>query len=510
MGNDNKITDEQRSNQIHKEVMLFLGKELERIHQTSSEQAYDIEKEYAKTKKHRSPFSFLMLTGCFIVVFGIAFVMTRVISSNNEDITVSLTEFDDLNLKNLLDTMGAAQTNYDNAVKSRAAIEGDMTVKLNAAEDSYKNDLFVIDSMNLRSKKTYNTRVAEAQKKYKDTLAEIHLEFDGKLAQADKEIEEYKKQLSEFDTAKVQAAKEREMALDSERRVKELEQQRIKDQYESRIADLNKKLSDTQKQTSESMRQAVTAVSAQYQAEIATYDPKLADEDADKIIEEAAALGAQDFDGSAVTSKVPASIKELIAKYQNLYEDYKYIDKAVTSLPQKNSIPIYNAASRNLINGMGKTFVDTANAFYKENVAQTAALNEKINNLNAQLEKSNHHIANQDSYYQQSYETLMTLAKTNAILLFAEDYDTMPVYVSGKARYLITEEGAPAEFKAGKTIKGRIFREAVESESNVEAESETEETSKFYFVVGLDKEGNVLPVDFSLVYPGTPVKILSK
>ena len=45
MGNDNKITEEQKSNQIHKEVMLFLGKELERIHQTSTEQNYDIEKE---------------------------------------------------------------------------------------------------------------------------------------------------------------------------------------------------------------------------------------------------------------------------------------------------------------------------------------------------------------------------------------------------------------------------------------------------------------------------------
>ena len=133
MGNDNKITEEQKSNQIHKEVMLFLGKELERIHQTSTEQNYDIEKEYAKTKKHRSPFTMLMLFGCFVVVFVIAFVMIKTISAHNEEITVSVAEFDDLNLKNLLNTVGAAQTNYDNAVKKRATIEGDMTVKLTAA-----------------------------------------------------------------------------------------------------------------------------------------------------------------------------------------------------------------------------------------------------------------------------------------------------------------------------------------------------------------------------------------
>ena len=136
MGNDDKITEEQKSNQIHKEVMLFLGKELERIHQTSNEQTYDIQKEYAKSKKNHSPFSALMLIGCFVVVLALAFLMTRIISSNNEEITVSVEEFDDLNLKNLLNTVGAAQTNYDNAVKERAAIEADMSVKLKAAEDA--------------------------------------------------------------------------------------------------------------------------------------------------------------------------------------------------------------------------------------------------------------------------------------------------------------------------------------------------------------------------------------
>ena len=120
MGNDNKITEEQKSNQIHKEVMLFLGKELERIHQTSSEQTYNIEKEYAKTRKNHSPFSALMLIGCFLVVLAIAFIITKTISSKNEDISVSVAAFDDLNLKNLLNTVGAAQTNYENAVKKRS------------------------------------------------------------------------------------------------------------------------------------------------------------------------------------------------------------------------------------------------------------------------------------------------------------------------------------------------------------------------------------------------------
>ena len=497
MGNDNKITkisDEQRSNQIHKEVMLFLGKELERIHHTSSEQSYNIEKEYAKTKKRHSPFTSLMLIGSFLVVLLIAFIMIKTISAHNEEITVSVSAFDDLNLKNLLNTVGAAQTNYDNAVKNLATIESDMTVKLKAAEDAHTNDIFVIDSMTRLTKKRRGELVEEAEKKYKETVAAIHEEYDGQIVSAEKEVQEYKSQLAEFDTAKVQAAKEKEKALDSERRVKELEQQKIKDQYESRIAELDKKLSDTQRRNSEEMRTAVSNVSAQYQAEIALLDPNLNDAKANSIISGTKAAGFADFNAGTTVSQRGINSQKVVSvlnDYQKIYDDYKYLDKTVAGIPQKNSIPSYVAASHKLVNKMSSAFADTTISFYNE----TVQLNGKINSLTDELEESRKQISQQQEYYEQSYETLLGLAKTSAVLVSATDYDSIKIYVTGKARYLITEAGADAEFKADKTIKGKIFRA---------------EDDSFYFVVGEDKEGNRLEVNFESVVPGTPVKILGK
>ena len=497
MGNDNKITEEQKSNQIHKEVMLFLGKELERIHQTSSEQTYNIEKEYAKTRKNHSPFSALMLIGCFLVVLAIAFIITKTISSKNEDISVSVAAFDDLNLKNLLNTVGAAQTNYENAVKKRATIEGDMSVKLKAADETRTNDLFVIESMTRLTKKKKAELEAEADKKYKEAVAAIHEEYDGQLVQADKEIQEYKSQLAEFDAAKVQAAQEKEKALDTERRVKELEQKKIKDQYELRISELNQKLADTQKRSSEDMRRAVGSVSEQYQAEIALLDPKLNDSKAGKIIAETKKSSAADFNGASALNARGITSTQLTGAmndYQKLYDDYKYLDKAVAALPQKNSIPSYVAASRKLVNQMGAAFTNTAVSLYNENVE----LNGKINSLSGELAESQKQIKLQQASYEVAYDNLLSLAKTNAVLVYATNYENMRVYIAEKARYLITEDGAEAEFKADKTVKGKIFRD-----------QESEEDS-FYFVVGNDKNGNRFEVNFEAIVPGTPVKILSK
>ena len=497
MGNDNKITkisDEQRSNQIHKEVMLFLGKELDRIHHTSNGQTYNIEKEYEKTKKRHSPFTSFMLIGSFLVVFTIAFIMTKTITAHNEEITVNVAEFDDLNLKNLLNTVGAAQTNYDNAVKKRATIEGDMSVKLKAAEDAHTNDIFVIDSMTRLTRRRRNELVAEVDQKYKDAVAAVHEEYDAQLVQAEKEVEEYKSQLAEFDNAKIQAAKEKEKALDSERRVKELEQQKIKDQYETRIAELNKKLADTQKRNSEDMRTAVSSVSAQYQAEIALLDPRLNDAHAKTIISGTEGSTAADFNSASLMSQRGINsqkVSDLMSDYQKIYDDYQYLDKAVAAIPQKNSIPSYVSASHKLVNKMGAAFADTTVSLYNE----TVQLNGKINSLSNELEESRKQTAEQKAVYEQSYETLLALAKTSAILVSGTDYDHLNIYVTPKARYLITEAGADAEFKADKNIRGKIFRA---------------EDDSFYFVVGEEKDGSRIEVNFDFVVPGTPVKILSK
>ena len=62
MDNDNKISKQKiTSEQRHKEVLLFLNEELNRLQTSNSSESYDLEKEYAKTKKNKSHFSFFLL-----------------------------------------------------------------------------------------------------------------------------------------------------------------------------------------------------------------------------------------------------------------------------------------------------------------------------------------------------------------------------------------------------------------------------------------------------------------
>lgn len=497
MDNDNKI-EIKNPQEIHDKVMMFLGEELTSLHKNTEDQLYNIDTEYEKTKKNKSPFAVLALVICVVVVFGVAFTMSRVISEKNKDIKVSLQEFDDLNLKGLLDTVSNAQSNYDNAVKNKAVVEADMEIRLKNAQDTYDNDVFVLDSMNISNKKTYNERLDKIKISYEENVKAIHEEFDSKIILADKEIQAYKDQLAEFDAAKVQSAREQEKALDTERKLRDLEEKRLTDRYEKRIAELNEKNSQMQKKHTEDIRASVASVSQKYQAEIDTLDPKLKDERANMIILDKELNPVNDVDGAGYAAErniTSEKYNSIVNKYQQIYDDYKYLDKVVASIPQKYSIPKYVKASHQLVNQMGDSFLSTTADFYEE----TVLLNNQVNKLKADIEKERDShkeaLRNQKGYYEAGYETILTLAKTSAVVTYAEGYDKIDVYVTPKARYLISEEGADAEIKAAKSIKGKIFRN---------------EDDDFYFVVGQDKEGNTLEVDFTTVIPGTSIKILSK
>ena len=68
MDYDNKINFDKKNNNdnLHDEVMLFLGDEVNRIHQKGTNNSYNIEEEYAKTKKNHSPYNFLF---CLVLLY---------------------------------------------------------------------------------------------------------------------------------------------------------------------------------------------------------------------------------------------------------------------------------------------------------------------------------------------------------------------------------------------------------------------------------------------------------
>jgi chromosome segregation ATPase len=532
---------------------MFLDEELEVLHKSRADvQAYNLEKEFSETSKHKSPLAMILLGICFLVVLSTVVVMSLVIDQKDKGISVEMSVFDDLNLKNLLDTVSKIQDNYDSAVKSRSDLINDREVELRNAESKLSQDTYLIKSLKLSASEE-TIRIAEAKNTYDDSVKAINNKYEPKIKALETEIEGYENQLKEYDASKVQAAQEQERLINSERRVQELERRKLAQQYEDRIAELEQTIEMLRSSSSEDVYRSVSTLSSKYQAEINGLDPKLHDIKAEDLIAEARVNNPGKFDSSKKASGVSGETAvNGLKKFQNEYDNYNYLVNAVAALPQKNSIPSYVAASRAYVNSMGETFTETAIALesekkklskqvanlsyevkgwekdyddlideYNELVDEYDELNDSFEGEKKQmkvqfeaekqelLQKSEtekeqlktemlNDFSKESDKQKQFYENLVsgviTNSKAMAAVVSASSQSDIQVYVTPEIKKLIGTAEIPAEIKAAKAVKGTI-----------KADGEY-----FKFIPAKDKNGAIIDFDLATVTPGVIVKLTVK
>ena len=509
MDNDNKI--KQTNEQRHKEVLLFLNDELNRLQTRNSADSYDLEREYAKTKKNRSPFVVLVLAISILVVFLLSWGLTAYINTKNQEITVNLSEFEGLNVKNLLDSVSKVQTNYDNAMKNRSNIITDRDVALRKAEEKRDNELFLIDSLNLNSKKEIQKRKDAVEEEYTASVEQINEYYNPQIVLAENELAEYKKQLDEYDTSKLEAARQQEAALDSERRLHRLEIEKISKDYEERINTLQENYAKERKDNSEQIRRQVSEVSKNYIEQIDQLDPDLTQSKAQGIVNTVNANPSQAFDSQKFIQDngiQDDSIETALSLFQQAYNKFKTIQEPFLSIPYKKSAPAYIKASGSLVDSMGSVFEDTALKMAEERKelnSKIASLNDQMNKLrrDTEVEKAalKQDFAQEKAQlakdYTALYDGILASAKASAVVMSAHRKDKIRIYVVPDARDHITEAGVGAEIKASKSVKGVIKPIA-------------DEPGFYLFESALDKNGNPIDFDFDLIAAGQIVKVSAK
>ena len=542
--------------EIHKEVRMFLDEELEVLHKSRADvQAYNLEKEFSETAKHKSPLAMILLGICFLVVLSTVIVMSLVIDQKDRGISVEMSVFDDLNLKNLLDTVTKIQDNYDAAVKSRSDLINNREVELRNAAAKRDQDVFLIKSLKLPAGEE-KTRLTQTNKAYEESVKNINNQYEPKIKALETEIHGYEDQLKEYDASKIQAAQEQERLINSERRVQELERRKLSQQYEDRIAELEQTIELLRSASTDDVYRSVSTLSSKYQAEINGLDPKLHDITAEDLILEARNNAAENFDSRETVSGISdETLVNGFEQFQNDYDSYSYLVNVVASLPQKNSIPSYVAASRTFVNSMGKTFSDTTVALendkknlskqvknlssevtglvkdydslideYNELVdeydelsdsyngekklfeAEKAEMKVKFETEKEQILKKNESEKTQlkndfeketeknKKFFEDCIAGVITSSKAMAAVISASSKSDIQVYVTPEVKKLIGKTEVPAEIKAAKAVKGTI-----------KADGEY-----FKFTPAKDKNGATVDFDLSTITPGVIVKLTVK
>ncbi len=354
MDHDNKV-------KIQKpEVKLFLPENLYPVTK-STPQIYDLEEEYAKTKKNRSPFIALFMAGLCLFVGALTFGVTKYIDYKNKQITVGIDVFEDLNLIKLLDMVSRTEDSLKSARAEKARLEVYRDTAVSDLESKRDADLYTLSTIPLKSaeKKTReNVILTEFEKNREQILSDYAIQ----IASVDQQIADITKQLEGLDSTRVQQAQEQQAAIDSQRQIFEIEKQEIIQNYETMLRELQTKLNEQQRSTLASQMTNLDSLSGDYRDIIMLLDPVISDEQGQAILEETAlyeqneVYNAEDFFPEGADQRY----KDLLLQIEGAYEGFSYLTDVVLSVPHENSLPSYVAAMKKIAYLIGLNLSENA------------------------------------------------------------------------------------------------------------------------------------------------------
>ena len=452
MDNENKI-----SSDIHEGVQLFL-RDVQPADQTTSE-LYDLNKEYAKTRHNHTPhLVFPMVLCILLVVLTTAFIVFFVYRTN-ENITVSVDAFEDLNLASLLDTVSETRANRDGALKEQSDLQVALQAEIDSAERNRDAEYFTIESLGLSSREEAN-RKRTADTEYNKAVEAAHAQFDPLIAEQQELVQRYQTQLDEYDTSRLQLAREKEAAMNSQKRLFEMEKQELVSSYEDTIASLQVQMQTVQEENLERQLKAVNDITQKYQAEINGLDPVVEDEQALALVSQTGLTGLSErFDPVLFTENLTEAASQdfldAVTRAESLFADFDYSQSFVSSLPQKNSIPSFVRTASRLAHTAGNELVQ-ASTQEVNRLASVAA------NYRQRAESAD--VRNNE--YSQSLLQIARLQSADGIVVSQSSDGTMEILLLPEAatrmRVLITPPDP-------------VYAPEVEA-SEVESESEAEES----------------------------------
>jgi hypothetical protein len=399
MENDDKIMSVQNGTEASSrkaEVRLFLHEELLPLEKSKQVSSYDLVAEYAKTRKNKSPFVWLLLACCFVVVVLITVFAIMYLSRENKKIEVSSNVFNDLDMRSLLDTKSHTEMNYLVALNTSGRLENERDYRLKQAALDRDSELYLIDSMRLESGS--DEQKAAVLSRYRKQLAAIHAQYDEQIKAAVAETDVNRQKLDSLNKSGTESA-------DFSDQVRQHERSLLVSSYTDNISQLQSVLGMYQKNDFAAQRAAVGRIAGKYQKEVDSLDPVLSDTRADEIVGSMEHLPAGSYDIPGYLASLPQNVltNDFISgmkSVQRLLGDYQYLHAAVTSIPQKHSLPDYKKSEARIVYRIG---LEAGRAVS----AQISNLNDtkiRLESQNAELEKQGKELLAQRDAVQQQYD----------------------------------------------------------------------------------------------------------
>ncbi|MBP5403211.1 MAG: hypothetical protein J6Y36_08650 [Treponema sp.] len=449
MGNDNKIKPvidlDNTANLPEKrkgnEVLLFLQDELIPLRKKKQVTSYDLENEYAKTRKNKDTKIWLTLSLTLVGVILLTWGIVTRMSVSNREIEVNLEAFEDLNLRNLFNALSKTQDLYEKASKNKAELQAALDGRIDQAKRTRDSDIVYIKKLNL-PKKSRIEREEKVLQTYRDTVKAAHEEYDEKISAAEIELKQYEEQLKNFDSENVEKAQAWEKEMDSQRQVHEIEKKQLVEEYEAKIEELKTAMASDQERSYKEKRTAVNDVTNYYEAKLGKLDPVVKDANAKSIVQNYIEVAPVDtFDADSIINSVSNPDEEFsqeIYQLKEKYENYVALSNLNSAIPYGNGMSGVVSSEKKIAYDMAHSVATKAVTKINDYKTENARLQNEVEGYKSEISGVKNALGNTgillDAYAASS--------KVDGFILGSSEGENYIAYIQSGARANVKNDGS--------------------------------------------------------------------
>ena len=115
---------------------------------------YDLEEEFARTKSNRSFRTLFLVLGFVIAALGVTLALTLFLQNQSRKVPVDISDFQDVNLKDLLSSAVNNENELDKANRALTDMQQELATKSDALSSDYAGQIAVVNAQGMSAAST--------------------------------------------------------------------------------------------------------------------------------------------------------------------------------------------------------------------------------------------------------------------------------------------------------------------------------------------------------------------
>ncbi|MFO8063790.1 MAG: hypothetical protein R6V29_04065 [Spirochaetia bacterium] len=337
---------------VQRSKQLFLREAFEEFRR--SQETYNLEEEFAKTKRNRTLVVPAVVVG-IVLFFAVAAVgMSLYVDRSTQQVDVGEAEFEDVSLRDVLNSWLEIEQDLEDVEDNIEQLTEERETRVRLAERAGERRIEILELTEMGDDERAE-RIAEVEQETQQRIAELTERYDEQIDQLEARADDLeRRQEEEFDQAQVQAALERDDLVRDERRLLRLELGELEKFYDERLATMQDAYEAELEAFDEDAQQMREVLTQQYEDEIAEleeeheqeieelterYNPDMSDDDIAELLDASLSEAEVSDSYTDVLSATGALSRSEYEELRNELSEINTLIERLQEIPYENSVP---------------------------------------------------------------------------------------------------------------------------------------------------------------------------